>query len=360
MKPAVALATIAMHRMAGGLERNVAYLANDLAQAGHRVVLMTFDPPGAEAFYDLHPAVVWRRLDGRPHAAIPFRERLRLIQRMRRVLVEDQVGQIVCFHHGILARFLMARMGLNVRLICSERNALSLYRYASTRKWNLNFLLMAFVDRITVQFARYADDYPAWLRRKISVVHNPVWPAASGVAKRDPVILSVGRHSTQKRFDLLIQAFAKIAADRPDWRLKIVGDGPLLAANAAAAQASGLADRIALMPATPDVQDVMAASEIYCQPSQWEGFPNALAEAMANGAVPVGFRETAGVSDLIRDGVDGRLVDGQAGAAALARGLAEVMDAPDLRRRLSKAARDLPERYSTASWRQAWRDVLSL
>ncbi|MBN8527891.1 MAG: glycosyltransferase [Caulobacterales bacterium] len=360
MKPAVALATIAMDRMAGGLERNVAYLANDLAEAGHRVVLVTFDPPGAQAFYDLHPAVVWRRMDGRPHTAIGFRDRLRLIQRMRRVLIEDGVGQIVCFHHGILARFLMARAGLNVRLVCSERNALSLYRYASTRKWNLNFLLMAFVDRITVQFARYAQDYPAWLRRKISVVHNPVWPVAPSTGEREAVILSVGRHSTQKRFDLLIQAFVRIAADRPEWRLKIIGDGPLMAANAAAAQASGVGDRIELLPAMSGVQGVMAASEIYCQPSQWEGFPNALAEAMANGAVPVGFRETAGVSDLIRDGVDGRLVDGPPDPAALAHGLAEVMDAPDLRRRLSEAARQLPERYSAASWRQAWREVLAL
>ena len=360
MKPAVALATIAMHRMAGGLERNVAYLANDLAEAGHRVVLLTFDPPGAEAFYDLHPAVAWRRLDGRPHASIRFRDRLRLIQRIRRVLIDDEVGQVVCFHHGILARFLAARMGLSVRLICSERNALSLYRYVSTRKWNLNFLLMAFVERITVQFPRYAEDYPAWLRRKISVVHNPVWPAAPRRAEREPVILSVGRHSTQKRFDLLIQAFARIAQERPEWRLKIIGDGPLLGANAAAAQAAGLADRITFSPATPDVQAVMAASEVYCQPSQWEGFPNALAEAMANGAAAVGFRETAGVSDLIRDGVDGRLVDGPPDSAALARGLAEVMDDPDLRRRLSEKARELPVRHSVASWRRAWQDVLSL
>lgn len=360
MKPAVALATIAMHRMAGGLERNVAYLANDLAEAGHRVVLMTFDPPDAETFYALHPSVVWRRLDGRPHAAIGFRDRIRLIRRMRRTLAEDRIERLVCFHHGILARFLLARIGLPVRLICSERNALSLYRFTSTPKWNPNFLLMALAERVTVQFPRYADDYPPWLRRKISVVHNPVWPPTAGDGEREPVILSVGRHSTQKQFGLLIDAFARVAGDRPGWRLKLIGDGPLLDRNTAAAQASGLGDRIDILPPTSDVQQAMAACEIYCQPSQWEGFPNALAEAMTNGAVAVGFRDTSGVGDLIRNGVDGCLVDGAPETEALAQALAALMDDRERRGRLSRAARDLPSRYSVESWRQAWRDVLAL
>lgn len=358
MKPAVALATIAMHRMAGGLERNVAYLANDLAGQGRRVVLMTFDAPDAQAFYALHPDVIWRRLDGRPHGPIGFMERLRLIGRIRRSLVEDEVGRIVCFHHGILARFLLAALGLPVRLICSERNSLSLYRFTSTPLWNLNFALLALVERITVQFPRFADDYPPWLRKRITVVHNPVWPAVGPERVREPVILSVGRHSTQKRFDLLLRAFARLADDHPDWRLRIVGDGPLLASNTALAAELGLASRVDFRPATPDVQDLMARSELYCQPSQWEGFPNALAEAMANGAVPVGFRETSGVADLIRDGVDGCLVDGAPEAGALAEALDRLMRAPDERRRLSLAARALPERYSVAAWRQVWGEVL--
>lgn len=359
MTSTIALAAIAMHRMAGGLERNLAYLANDLAEAGHRVVVMTFDPPGAEAFYPLDPRVHWERLDGRPHAPITMTGRLALIGRMRRALLAHDVRQIVCFHHGLLIRYLIASLGLGVRMICSERNALDLYRFTSTPRLNLNYLALRLADRVTVQFPRYADAYPAAVRARISVVHNPVWPTTLPPRPRKPVILSVGRHSKQKRFGMLIRAFAELAAEFPSWSLCIIGDGPYLEEVRQLAADLGVADRVTFLGPTSDVAEHMAEATLYCQPSEWEGFPNALAEAMANGAVPVGFADTAGVRDLIRHDLDGHLVEGPPDASSLSAGLRHMMRATDLQQR-SEQARTIVDRYSVSSWRAAWRSVLGL
>lgn len=363
MKPRrIALATIALGNMPGGLERNVAYLANHLAEEGHEVVLITFDLPEAKAFYDIDGRVTWHRVGrSKPHSAIGFHERMALIGRIRDALFEPRAcDAVVCFHHGILMRFLMASLGRRIRIICSERNALTLYKHISTSKWNLNFLLMAFTDAITVQFPSYVQDYPRFLRRRIAVVHNPVFPPKTvhGVA-REPLILSVGRHSTQKRFDLLIEACAKVFAEHDAWRLAIIGHGHLKPDLQSLIAKLGLERKVSLIEPQSDLSQWYARASLYCQPSQWEGFPNAQAEAMAAGVIPIGFAATRGVSDLITDGINGYMCKEDETAGALARTISTAIVGAGRTNHISASAASITETYSAESWQRAWRDVLS-
>jgi glycosyltransferase involved in cell wall biosynthesis len=362
MKPKrIALATIALGNMPGGLERNIAYLANYLAEAGHEVVLVTFDYPDAKAFYDIDERVTWHRVGRtKPHAAIGFGERLALIGRIRQALFEPRAcDAVVCFHHGILARFLLAAVGRRIRVICSERNALTLYNHIRASQWNLNFLLLALADAITVQFPSYVQDYPRFLRRKIAVVHNPVFPpkkTISGV-EREPLILSIGRYSSQKRFDLLIDACAKVFAEHGAWRLAIIGDGHLRPELEAKIEKLGLTEKVSLVGPRSDLSQWFARATLYCQPSRWEGFPNAQAEAMAAGVIPIGFAVTRGVADLIDDGINGYLCKGEETAEALARTISTAIVAKG-GNRISASAASITETYSVESWRRAWQGVL--
>jgi glycosyltransferase involved in cell wall biosynthesis len=352
----IALATIAMDRMAGGLERNITYLANHLAERGHQVVLLTFDQPDARAFYDLHPSVAWERL-GRavPHTPIGFRQRLDLIARMRKALVSHGVATVVCFHHGILARYFLASIGRPVAIVCSERNSLTIYDFIRARRWNLNFALLFLVDAITVQFPSYVTQYPRALQRKIAVIHNPVYPVdVTEASLRRPVILSAGRHVAQKRFDLLVRAFALLLPEFPEWKLAIVGDGPLKASLEGLISDLGIGAAVELRPATPDLRPFFQAATVYCQPSQWEGFPNAMAEAMAGGVIPTGFVRTSGVSDLVENGVNGFLAEGEPSPEGLAQAIRKVIAAPEHWGALSARARSISDTYSPVSWASLW------
>jgi GalNAc-alpha-(1->4)-GalNAc-alpha-(1->3)-diNAcBac-PP-undecaprenol alpha-1,4-N-acetyl-D-galactosaminyltransferase len=359
MKTAIGLAAISLDNMAGGLERNIVYLANDLAADGNDVHILTFDTPGASAFYPIDSRVTWHRL-GRstPHQALGLLERLALIGRIRTAVRQAGLATLVCFHHGILLRFLAATFGMRLRTICSERNALSIYGHIRARKWNLNFLAMHFVDAITVQFADYVGDYPPTLRHKIHVVHNPVFPVARGDGPRTDLIVSIGRHVVQKRFDLLIRAFALVAATYPGWRLAIFGDGPLRTTHSELIDSLGLGTRIELQPATKELGTVLERARLYCQTSQWEGFPNAMAEAMAAGAIPVGLRSTSGVSSLILPEINGFLCDSAADPSELAKTLSKAMGATDDWGTMSEAARAIADTYAPSSWRAAWRRVI--
>lgn len=358
----VLLGTISLDRMAGGLEKNIVLLANYLVGTGRDVELVTFDLPEATAFYALDPRVGWRKVGRtRPHTRIGFLERLALIRRIRTAIAGPTASTIICFHHGILFRFWFAALGTTATIVCSERNSLQLYQHIRrTRKWSLNFLLLALVRRITVQFPGYVADYPGWLRSRIRVIPNPIEPMARQASPASPdaagrfTIICVGRLCAQKNQQELVRAFGSLAASFPQWDLRIVGDGDDRLALQALVAELGLGDRIFLVGKSSNVPDLLAAAHLFCLPSLWEGFPNALAEAMASRLPAVALRSCAGARDLIEHGVTGLL----GGPGELAAPLAELMASPERRSAMGAAALAQTGRYAPRESLQRWQSLL--
>jgi len=359
------LATISLDNMAGGLERNIMSLANRLAEKGHCVGLITFDWQSAQSFYRIADGVRWYKVaTSAPHAPISFGNRLRLILNIRRALKDAGASVIVCFHHGILARFLLAALFTKTRIIVSERNSLSIYDHVSRPKWNLNFLLMFLVDRITVQFPQYIKDYPRLLRSRIIAIPNPVLPATrlanpgKGNARDSSELLAVGRLCAQKNYEALIAAFSDLAPRYPDWNLVIVGDGEGRETLLSEIARHDLESRVHLIPATREVFDVYERAALFCMPSKWEGFPNALAEAMAHGLPAIGYRGCAGVRDVITDGENGLLATGNGDIESLRQALERLMADPDRREEMGKAALQSVRRFDPDRVFPLWEDLL--
>lgn len=357
----VALCAISLNDMAGGLEKNLILLANHLARCGERVCLITFDLPGSTAFYEIEPSVQWHQVARTPpHSPIGFWQRLKMIGRIRRVLKDAGRPVVVCFHHGLLPRLAAGALGLRLPLVCSERNSLMLYDHIRQTKWSVGFLMLNFTCRITVQFPGYVRDYPWWLRGRIRVVPNPVFSAAGHARPDQPSpdgrfrLLNVGRLCAQKNQRMLIDAFAAVCDRHPLWDLHIVGDGEIAQELAAHVRAMGLADRVFLRGKQRDVPALLASSQLYCMPSKWEGFPNALAEAMAHGLPSIGLRSCAGVRDLITDGVSGRLTDAQ----GLPQALGALMGDPDARCAMGRAALAHVAQYRPNNTFRRWDAVL--
>lgn len=358
----VLLGTISLDRMAGGLEKNIILLANFLARDGHDVELVTFDLPGAMSFYEIDPRVGWQKVGRtRPHTRVGFFERLALIRRIRAIVRGAQAPTIICFHHGILFRFLAAALGTRARLVCSERNSLELYEHIrQSRKWSLNFLLLAVARRITVQFPAYVADYPRWLHDRIRVIPNPIEPMTLKATPAAPdgagrfAIVCVGRLCAQKNQKELVRAFGKLAARFPQWDLRIVGDGPDRTELEDLVAESGLGNRVFLAGKSNQVPDLLAAAHLFCLPSLWEGFPNALAEAMASGLPAVSLSSCAGARDLIEHEVTGLLAE----PGNLDAMLGALMAAPERRAAMGAAAVSATERYSPRESFQRWQSLL--
>lgn len=358
----VLLGTISLDRMAGGLEKNIVLLANFLARDGHEVELVTFDLPGAVSFYEIDPRVGWQQVGRtRPHAPIGFLQRLALIGRMRAIVRASTAPAIICFHHGILLRFWAAALGTRAMLVCSERNSLQLYEHVrQSRKWSLNFMLLAVARRITVQFPAYVGDYPRWLRGRIRVIPNPIEPMARQAPPAAPdgagrfAVICVGRLCAQKNQQELVRAFGRLVARFPQWDLRLVGDGPDRGALQALVADLDLGGRVFFVGKSTQVPELLAAAHLFCLPSLWEGFPNALAEAMASGLPAVAFRGCAGARDLIEHEVTGLLAE----SGNLEAMLAELMAAPERRAALGAAAVTATKHYSPRESFQRWQNLL--
>jgi glycosyltransferase involved in cell wall biosynthesis len=165
--------------------------------------------------------------------------------------------------------------------------------------------------------------------------------AALGVDPDDVVIGSVGRLEPQKRFDLLLRAFAHLRREWPRARLLIAGDGSLRQQLERQRSELGLAESCTL---TGHVSDVIAFHEgldLFVQSSEYEGTPNAVLEAMAM-ETPIVATSAGGTAELVNDGLHGRIVP-IGSAEVLAAAMHQAFTDPSSSRAMADAARQRVE-----------------
>ena len=158
---------------------------------------------------------------------------------------------------------------------------------------------------------------------------------------RGVLLLYVGRLEKYKGVDLLLDAFVAARRRAPNLHLLLVGDGSLRGEleSRAAAQAPGSVTFVGFRQPR-ELPSYYAAADVFCLFSRQEPFGAVLAEALAAG-LPVVSSDAAGAtSDLVQDGVNGRIIDSRA-TGACARVLVELGKDSDLRRRMGDASRAL-------------------
>jgi glycosyltransferase involved in cell wall biosynthesis len=202
---------------------------------------------------------------------------------------------------------------------------------------------------------------------RVTVIHNGIDPAPFSPLNHQPdpdqiLVGTIGRLDVQKNQGLLISAMAALR-HIPRLRCVIVGEGPARARLERQIRRLGLEKSVRLAGENADAAASLASFDIFALPSLWEGLPNALLEAMAMG-LPVVAAHVDGVGEAVTSEKDGLLVPPQ-DAAALAQGIARLVDDGDLRRRLGEAARarvledfSLPAMIS--GYANAYRLVLTL
>jgi glycosyltransferase involved in cell wall biosynthesis len=160
-----------------------------------------------------------------------------------------------------------------------------------------------------------------------------------GIADCETLIVGVGRLTHQKNFAALVEALGRLEPGRADWRCVVAGDGELKADLARRIGEAGLQGRIRLPGLVGDVPELLAAADVFCLPSSYEGLPLVLLEAMGHGLPVVAFA-IDGVTDVVTDGHQARLV-APGDVAALSAALGTLLDDPPGRGAIGGAAREL-------------------
>ena len=163
-----------------------------------------------------------------------------------------------------------------------------------------------------------------------------------------PIVISVGRFAPPKGYPDLLAAIALLRSNFPNMLLLMVGDGPLYHEIHSLAAELGLGDQVIFSGFRNDVDQLLAASDIYISSSHWEGLPLATLEAMAAG-LPVITTAVGDAPQIITSEV-GILVPPHQ-PSLLAEAIARLLDKPNEARSMGMAAREKATRdFSPDAW----------
>ncbi len=340
----------------GGAERVMVDLAATFARWGHTADLVTLDGARDLAELDGVDADVRHvRLDARRMAGAGLPLLHYLHQRRPRALLST-------LEHSNVVALNVGRLAPHVRVVAREANdsrqALPTSPSGRAMRWAMrsSYLHAHRVVAVSAAVGKSLELDLGVPPSRVVVIDNPavtprLWAGAAEALEdpwfgpgEPPVILGVGRLAKQKRFDLLLEAFARLRQRDPA-RLLILGEGPERTALEAQAQQLGVADDVRLNGFTDNPFAYMRHAAVFALTSDFEGMPNALIQARALG-VPVVARTAAeGVCNVL-DGTDAARVasaDPDELAAALQQQMGNPHQRPDPawidRFRLESAAR---------------------
>ena len=366
-----------------GTERVLTNMANAMVEKGYDVIVATNDKTDAAPYFPFDSRVHCLYLDV-DTKKIPFyvkvkREVNRIfpildkpveayrasvsVRKLRDQLKGDSIDCIIAYNHEAIQVAdrlvhgtvpVIAMMHNAIRIIMGNCNGRAL---AEKAKANVIQVLMPSYVAETRQYLPHTP--VVWIPNVVEPV-CPEKQAHPGVVKNRYRIITVGRiDGLQKQTHILVEAFASLGRQYPQWDVWIWGEVKKKDYYQRLCQfieAQGLTGRIHLAGTTTAVQNELRQADIFAFPSAFEGFPLALTEAMATGLPSVGFRLADAVNELIVDGKNGILCED--GVPAFAQGLEQLMKEPALRSAMGRqAVSDMEPYYPEAVWNQ-WQRLI--
>ena len=386
----------------GGAERVVSLLANRMSEMGHQVeiICLMYD----DVYYQTKPEV---KLTVMPRVCPG-----NLIKRLfwlRRYVQKSGTEVCVAFTEGVYCATICALLGTGIPVIASERLD---PHYMS---WQRNLLKKIFLPHaawLVVQTEHIKSYFKGKVAKKTSIILNPVnekvfevnderlMVNGDGLAVKENTIISVARLFPQKRQEVLIGAFAKIAEKYPEWKLVIYGEGPeraklekLIASlndnentlntkltktqrvvngerlmvndEGLMVNDEGLKtkderlkikERILLPGRCETIIEELNKAKIFALSSDYEGLSNAMLEAVCVG-LPIVSTRVSGTDELIHEGINGYVVD-CGDTDALAEALEKLMGDEKKIQQFSAESRKMAEQFRLDHIVRDWLELM--
>lgn len=343
---------------AGGAERVASELATYWAGQEHRITVITLSSPDISPFYTLGEKVELIQLDllneaGGVSRLINIGKR---ILTLRKALKRKKPDLILSFIDITNLSTLLAAKGLNIPVLVAEHTHPAHHKIPKLYV-RLRHYLYAWAKQV-VMLTKSAAAYFSHLEN-VTVIPNAVSRPDHFVERGKSKyrhLISVGRLIPSKGYDVLIKAVKDLYADYPDMRLTLYGEGPERGALEEIIKRCKLENIVCLPGITHDVNAALIKADFFVFPSLYEGFPNALCEAMAVG-LPVIASNCSGNVDLVEHDVNGLLFE-VGDITALTQDIKELMDNPEHASRLGQKALTIADRYERSQIYQKWDKLL--
>lgn len=307
----------------GGAEKSLLTIADALSQRGHKVTVAAnlnnpaYELPDNVEFiekdsFQLKKSGAWYLIHRKLY------NRIRLYLTTKRIITRVKPDVIITFLHANMQQIIQAHG--SIPIISSERNTFDRKLYAT--EYREKFFLNRKFDIVTV-LTKYDKEFIGNRLNNVVVMPNALSSTIitpeeyqNSFSKRRN-LLACGRISAigedgklVKGFDLLINAFSKIADLFPDTDLDIAGDGTEEGLHYLTdlANQKGVGKRVHFLGFVKNVEELMKSHQLFILSSRAEGFGRVVIESMAVGTPVVAFK-CSGPSEIIEDGTDGFLVE---------------------------------------------------
>ncbi|WP_206478053.1 glycosyltransferase [Halomonas sp. KRD171] len=350
----------------GGVQRSYQILINYLIDQGWDITLcglgqeLKEKPSPKDLAYVLPDSVKVENLKGKAGGAKAFAKILALVENVSPnvILVVNSAPRSLLFM-GV-AKY------LDIPLVYSMRGSTEYclkYLWPCREVFNMPFKV---ADAIHLLMPSYLDILSPKERDKVFTIPSQIEPATSFASPgqsdkegRYKLIYS-GRLSFEKQLHYLIEAFSILAEEFPEWDLQIIGNGPLETTLQKQSKNTAFSERIEWLRVdnTEAMYELYPKAHLKVLPSEYEGCPMALREAMAHGLPVIAYDTCTGSNEIIEHGIDGLLASASEPVSGLANAMRELMANPQQRVELGKKGIEKATRYLPEPINKQWEALL--
>jgi glycosyltransferase involved in cell wall biosynthesis len=366
----------------GGMERAITIKANYLAEAsGYDVSIVTTEQMGRPIFYPLSEKVHLHHLDIGIHENFGKESYPRKVV-SRYLKTKEYKKKLKALLFEIKPDITISTLGLDIGFInqlkdgslkIGELHFPGNFRQLMANKLSKDFISnlvaklrtqelkrkCALLDRLVVLTH---EEKASWKQLyTVSVIPNPLpfYPETQSPLMNKQAI-AVGRLAYEKGFDMLIDAWRIVSDKHPDWKLNLFGNGNQKQNLLQRIADKGLENVIKIHEPTDAIQSRYLEHSLFVFSSRYlDALPMVLIEAMASGLPLVSFNSPCGPKDLIRDGVNGFLVE-TGDIDTFSEKIIALIESQTLRQSMGKAAKEFAGNYKIETVMAQWINLFEM
>lgn len=363
----------------GGIGRVTSIKANWFAEHGHEVWVVTANQGVEQDYYELHPSVM------RKDFAIGFQlgiDNGNLLMKYVR-----KIGKMRRYRRELEQFILEVKPDIVVSTFTNDSDFLYKLKDGSKKVLEFHFshegfksqmkygpqtlknkLLLTYRlrkhERIARKYNAFVvlthEDAEAWKGYdNLHVIHNMLsFESRETSSCKEKRVIAVGRLDFQKKFDRLVDIWALVNTECPEWRLDIFGQGPDRKNLLQRIVEKELSDSISIKGPTRNIIKEYASSSILAMTSTYEGWGLVLTEAMSVGVPCVAYACKCGPRDIIENGKNGYIIE-EGDKEKFAQRLVELMKNVELRQKLGRSAKESSKKYNVDNIMEQWLALFS-
>ncbi len=346
----------------GGAERVISLLANEFVKE-NEVSLITLVE--GESFYCLNDKITLKSIGvsvNRRNKITTFFSKLFFFPKaffvLRKILKAEKSDVVVSMlKETDLLVYLCRKSGLKFKHVCSERNDPTTRKKFTQRMLNKVYKSS---DLFVCQGQKVFEYYSGVSKSKKKIIANPI----NGENIPDRLIgekrriVSVGRLDKQKNFPLIIKSFARLPNKFEEYALDIYGEGPERTYLQKLIDDENMSSKITLCGAKQNLLSLISDADLFVLPSNYEGFPNALLEAMAIGLPVISTDFSTGIANELILHDNGRVVP-VGDVEKMTEALCELLSDSELRKKMGRNNREKCKEFYTPKIIQKWKDAIN-